>query len=331
MNLETRYLGLDLPHPFLPGASPMSNDLDTVRRLEDAGAAAIVLPSLFEESIRGEELATIGHEEHHDESFAEALTYMPSTSRDRLGPEEYLEHVARVKEAVDVPVIASLNGTTPGGWLWYASLIQEAGADALELNVYELCTDPEESGQDVELRLLETVRSVRQKVSIPVAVKLSPYYSSLSHLARQLDASGVAGLVLFNRFFQPDIDPEELEVVRRIRPSDSSLLPVRLRWLAILSGHLRCDLGVTGGVHTALDAVKAVMAGAHAVQLVSCLLVHGPDHLRTLLGDLRRWMSEHEVESLDVIRGSMNLLRCPDPKAYERSHYIEALRRWTPR
>ncbi|MCB9898585.1 MAG: dihydroorotate dehydrogenase-like protein [Planctomycetes bacterium] len=331
MDLTTRYLGLELPHPFMTGASPMADDLDTVRRLEDAGAAAIVMRSLFEEQIRGEELSTIGQEEHHEDSSPEALSYMPAGSRDRLGPEEYLEQIARVKEAVSIPVVASINGTTPGGWLWYASLMEDAGADALELNCYELCTDPEETGQDVELRLLETVQSVKQKVAIPVSVKLSPFYSSLAHLAHGLDARGVDGLVLFNRFLQPDIDVEELEVVRVVHPSDSSILPVRLRWLAILSGRLRAGLAVTGGVHTALDAVKAIMAGADAVQLVSCLLLNGPQHLRTILDDLRRWMNEHEVPSLDMIRGSMNLVRCPDPKAYERANYMEALRNWVPR
>ncbi len=322
MDLTTTYMGLKLPHPFMPGASPLVDDLDTVKRLEDAGAAAIVMHSLFEEQIVREQLATFLHTEMHGESFAEALYYFPSPDRFALGPEEYLRHVARVKAAVRCPVIASLNGTTLGGWLHHARLVEQAGADALELNVYQLATDPEESAQQLEDRTLEMLRAVKSSVRIPVAVKLSPFYTSLAHVARRLDQAGADALVLFNRFYQPDIDVEELQAVRALHLSTSAELPLRLRWLAILSGRLRASLAVTGGVHTALDAVKAVMTGAHAVQVVSALLKRGPAYLGTLITEFRAWMEEHEYEFLGQLQGNMNLQACPDPKVYERANYM---------
>ncbi len=325
MDLSTRYLGLELPHPFVSGASPLVDDLDTVRRLEDAGAAAIVMRSLFEEQLVSEQLVTDWQMESPGDSFAEALSYLPDPAGFKLGPEGYLEQLARIKAAVGVPVVGSLNGTTLGGWLEYARLIQEAGADALELNVYRLAADPDESAGEIELQTLEMVRAVRDKLDIPLAVKLSPFYTALAHFARKLADAGAAGLVLFNRFDQADVDPEELTAVRTLELSDSSELLLRLRWLAILSGRLEVSLAVSGGVHTVLDAVKAVQCGAHAVQVVSALLRHGPERLGQLRRETEQWLEEYGYESLGQMLGSMNLERSPDPSAYERANYMHIL------
>ena len=329
MNLATTYLGLALPHPLMPGASPLVDDLDMVRRLEDAGAAAIVMHSLFEEQITAEEQAAAQVAGHGD-SFGEALSYLPGTPPFALGPDRYLEQLRRIREAVAVPVIASLNGVTASGWLEYARLLEQAGAHALELNVYHVATDPTETAAAVEARVLDVLRAVRAAVRIPLAVKLSPFYSALGHLAQELDLLGADGLVLFNRFYQPDIDPEALEVVPALQLSDSSELRLRLRWLAILHGRVRLGLAASGGVHTGLDALKAVMAGAHAVQLVSALLRRGPEHLAVVRADLTHWLEEHEYESLAQARGSMSLLRCPDPAAFERANYLHVLQSWRP-
>ncbi len=328
MDLSVKYLGLTLAHPLMTGASPFVDDLDRVKRLEDAGTSAIVMHSLFEEQISGEEVATARATETHANSSGEASSYLPDPPDFHLGPDEYLEQLRTLKKAVHVPVIASLNGTTRGGWLRFAKLMQEAGADALELNVYDLATDFETRGDAVEERLISLVQAVKKDVTIPVAVKLSPFYSSLANLAKQLDQAGVDGLVLFNRFYQPDINVEELEVERSLQLSTSSELPLRLRWLAILSGRIRPSLAVTGGVHTPVDVIKAIMAGAHAVQLVSALLQRGPEYLRVLRGEMARFLEEHDYESLDQMRGSMDLLACPDPKAYERANYMHILQSW---
>ncbi len=325
MDLRTTYLGFSLPHPLMPGASPLVDDLDTVRQLEDAGAAAIVMHSLFEEQITFEQLGTVHNMDVHAESFGEALSYFPEPSEYALGPDQYLDQIRRIKEAVGVPVIASLNGTTPAGWLKYAALIQAAGADALELNVYAIATGTEETATTFERRLFEIVRIVREAISIPVAVKLSPFFSALAHVARELAGLGVNGLVLFNRFYQPDIDPEELTVVPHLRLSDSSELLLRLRWLAILSGRIPTSLAASGGVHTAIDAIKAVMTGAHAVQLVSALLERGPSYLAVVRNQMAEWLELHEYESLAQMRGSMDLQRCPDPSAFERANYMRVL------
>jgi dihydroorotate dehydrogenase (fumarate) len=329
MNLATTYLGFSLPHPLMPGASPLVDDLGMVRRLEDAGAAAIVMHSLFEEQIAAEENAAVQVAAHGD-SFGEALSYLPGSPAFALGPDRYLEQVRRVRDAVAVPVIASLNGVTPGGWLEYARLLEQAGAHALELNVYHVATDPAETAATVESRVLEVLRAVRAAVRLPLAVKLSPFYSAFAHLAHELDLLGADGLVLFNRFYQPDIDPDALEVVPALQLSDSSELRLRLRWLAILHGRVRPGLAASGGVHTGLDALKAVMAGADAVQLVSALLRHGPEHLAAVRADLTRWLEEHEYDSLAQARGSMSLLRCPDPVAFERANYLRVLQSWRP-
>jgi len=330
MNLSTTYMGFTLPHPLIPGASPMVDDLDTVRRLEDAGAPMIVMHSLFEEQLRGEQVAANRAIDSGESLSAEAGGFFPPSDAFALGPEEYLDQIQRIKRAVRVPVIASLNGSTPGGWLEYARLIESAGADGLELNLYELALDPGESGAEVERRELEIVRTVRGSVRIPLVVKLSPFYSSVAHFAAQLDGLGVDGIVLFNRFYQPDIDPEQL-VLKRINLSSPAELPLRLRWLAALSGRVRASLGVTGGVHTALDAVKAIMAGAHGVQMVSALLSNGPGHLTRVRDNLAIWLAEHEYESIQQMCGSMSLSRCPNPHAYERANYIQMLQSWDPR
>lgn len=330
MDLKTRYLGFELPHPFMPGASPLVDDMGKVRRMEDAGASAIVLNSLFEEQIVREQVATFYANEPHVESFAEARSYLPDPSTWNLGPDEYLRHVRRVKEAVKVPVIASLNGTTMGGWLHHASLIQEAGADALELNVYMLATDPAETGQSIEDRTVDMLRAVKREIAIPVAVKLSPFYTSIANVASRLEAVGADGFVLFNRFYQPDLDIEELHTVPSLKLSTSAELLLRLRWLAILSAQRKPQFAISGGVHTAEDAIKALMAGASAVQLVSVLLKRGPEYLRRLVNEVAQWLEVHEYESLEQMRGSMNLQGCPDPKAYERANYMLVLHGWHP-
>ncbi|MBK5256418.1 MAG: dihydroorotate dehydrogenase-like protein [Vicinamibacteria bacterium] len=328
MNLSTRYLGLDLPHPLIAGASPLADHINTVRELEDAGAAAIVLRSLFEEQITREQTSAFLNTEPHNESSAEALTYFPARQSFAFGPEEYLNHLARVKAAVNIPVIASLNGSTPGGWLDYAPLIESAGADALELNVYRLAFDPSLSSQDVEREAVDIVREVRRTVRLPLSVKLSPFYSSLAHFAGELEQAGASGLVLFNRFYQPDIDPEALELNRGLSLSDQRELPLRLRWLGALSSQVKASLAVSGGIHDSRDAIKAVMAGAHAVQVVSALLEKGPGHLSVLRQGMIDWMREFEWESLDSMRGNMNLKRCPNPAAYERANYVQMLQGW---
>lgn len=328
MNLCTRYMGLELPHPLIAGASPLSDDLDAVRKLEDAGAAAIVMHSLFEEQLLMEQMASMRDHDAHEESHGEAQSYFPKMDRFSLGPDEYLERLRAIKQTVGIPVFGSLNGYTPGGWLEFAKQIESAGADALELNIYHITTDPDQSAAEVEAQTLRMVQGVRAQISIPLAVKLSPFYSALAHFARQLAQAGADGIVIFNRFYEPDIDPNELAVLRQLTLSDSSTLLMRLRWLAILSEKVDASLAVTGGVHTGLDAVKAVMAGAHAVQMVSALLRHGPGHIGRVRDELSSWLQEHEYDSLEQAQGSMNLLRAPEPHEYERANYVDILRSW---
>ena len=328
MDLSTNYLGIRLAHPLVPGASPLADDLDIVKQLEDAGAAAIVLRSLFEEQITREQEAMHHHWGSHDHAFAEALTFFPSADTFVLGPDEYLNHVQRVKQTVQIPVIGSLNGMTPGGWLSYARMIEQAGADALELNVYHASTDVETSGSEVERQTLEMVRQVKRELKIPLAVKLSPYFTAFAHFARQLDTAGTDGLVLFNRYYDPDIDVEELNVLRTLQLSDSSELPLRLRGIAALAGRIKASLAVTGGVHTALDVVKATMAGAHVTQMVSALLKNGPGHLNQVRSDLETWMEKNEWPSLDDMRGNMSQERIPNPQIYDRANYMMMLQTW---
>ena len=328
MDLSTTYLGLPLAHPLMVGASPLVDDLDVVRRLEDAGASAIVMRSLFEEQVRGEQLAALRHLDGPGESFAEALSYFPAAASFGMSTDAYLDRLRRIREAVRIPVIGSLNGSTPGGWLEYARFIEQAGAHALELNLYTIPTDPLEDAAAVEARAVDVVREVKKAIRIPVAVKLSPFYSSLASFVRRLEEAGADGVVLFNRFYQPDIDPDTLDVVRDLHLSDSSELPLRLRFLAILFGHVGLSLAATGGVHSSRDALKAIMAGASGVQMVSALLKRGPAHLGTVVAEVSRWLEENEYASLHQAIGSMSLLRCPDPTAYERANYVQILQSW---
>ena len=328
MDFSTTYLGLQLSNPLMTGASPLADDLDMVKRLEDAGAAAVVMRSLFEEQITREQLVAERAIEEHADSFAEALSYFPKPEDYRLGPEQYLEQIQKIKKAVKIPVIGSLNGVTAKGWLDYAKKIEQAGANALELNAYYLATDLNQSGETVEKRLLNIARIIKHNVKIPVAFKLSPFFSSLPYLAKQLDDLKVDGLVLFNRFYQPDIDLENLEVEPKLHLSDSSELLLRLRWLAVLSGRIKASLAVSGGVHTPEDAIKALMAGAHAVQVVSVLLKRGPQYLRELKKGMEQWLEQHEYESVQQLQGSMGLQKCPDPAAFERANYMRVLTGW---
>jgi dihydroorotate dehydrogenase (fumarate) len=297
-DLRTRYLGLDLANPFMPGASPLDADLDLVMRLEDAGAAAIVMHSLFEEEIAQYGAAT----------------------------DAYLEHLLRIKRRVRLPVVASLNGTTAEGWLRYATLLERGGADALELNFYHIATDPAEDAAAVERRVVDIVAVLKESVVIPIAVKLSPFYSALPHLAAQLDRLGVNGLVLFNRFYQADIDPVRREPVPELHYSNSAELLPRLRWIAILAGQVRASLALSGGVHTPLDAVKAVLAGADAVQLVSALMIGGPSALTRVRIGFEEWATEQGCESLEEMRGAASMTRCDNPMSYERANYLQMLR-----
>jgi dihydroorotate dehydrogenase (fumarate) len=325
MDLSTTYLGIRLPHPLIVGAGPLADDADTARALEDAGASLLVLRSLYEEEITGEQMDEFLNVESHTESFAEAGSYAPDPTL-ALGPEEYLEHLRRIKSAVRIPVMASLNGVTPGGWTSYASLLEQAGADGLELQIHHAASDMTSSAADVERRAIEVVRDVKRSVRIPVAVKLAPLLTAFAHFAKQLETAGADGLVLFTRFHRIDLDVEELEVVRSLPLSDSSELPMRLRGAAAVAGRVKASIAITGGVHTGLDVIKATMAGAHATQMVSALLRHGPSHLRRVRNEVENWMQEHEWNSLNEMRGNMSLERIPDPAAYERANFRMSLR-----
>jgi dihydroorotate dehydrogenase (fumarate) len=329
--LATTYLGLELPHPFIVGASPLGDSLDGIRRLEDAGASAVVLHSLYEEQLRTESVATHESVFSPADTFGEALSYLPQPDEFRLGPDAYTEHVSRAAEAAGIPIIASLNGIEPGPWLDYARMLEQAGAAAIELNLYDVVTDPSMTAGDVESRAVSVVRGVREKTSLPVAVKLSPFYTALPNIAGRLVDAGATGLVLFNRFFEPDVNTEELEIVPHLELSRPDELYLRLRWLAVLRGLLRCPLAVSGGVHDGHDAVKAVMCGADAVQLVSVLLERGADQIGVVVKAFEDWLDEHEYDTLAQLRGSMAAHRCPNPAALTRAQYVRTLQTWTPR
>ncbi|MBK7258806.1 MAG: dihydroorotate dehydrogenase-like protein [Ignavibacteriae bacterium] len=328
MDLSTSYLGLKLKNPLVPSASPLSRTIDGVKRMEDAGAAAIVMYSLFEEQIHHEAAELDHYLSYGTQSFAEALSYFPETGEYNLGPDEYIEHIRKAKEAVDIPIIGSLNGISTGGWIQYAKKIQEAGADALELNVYYIPTDPKLSGAAVEQRYLEVLKAVKSTVTIPVAMKLSPFFSSMAHMAAQLDAAGADGLVMFNRFYQPDLDIEQLEVVPNVTLSTSQAIRLPLRWVAVLYGRVKASLAATSGVHSAQDVVKLLMAGADVTQLCSSLLLHGPGRIAEILQELDRWLLEHEYTSVKQMRGSMSQKSVADPSAFERANYMKALNRF---
>ena len=324
MDLRTKYLGLELAHPIVVGASPICDDLDLVRRAVDAGAAAIVMHSLFEEQIELEN-ATQDAMAMHSDSFAEAGSYLPTPNDYVLGPDAYLEQIRKLKSEVDVPVIASLNGATDSGWLHYARLIQDAGADALELNVYWNALTLRESALSIEDRVVRMVQQVVEETQLPIAVKLSPFWTSLGHLATRIESSGAKGLVLFNRFYQPDFHLERLEVSLTLKLSSPSELLLRLRWLAQLSGRTNLSLSCSGGAHTATDVLKAVFAGADSVQMVSALLQRGPEHIAKVKSDMERWLAEHEYRSLAQAKGSLNLVHTPHPEVYERGNYLKIL------
>ncbi len=329
MDLSTTYLGLELSHPFVVGASPLADSVDSLKGVQDAGAAAVVMRSLFEEQLRTESVATQAATAPHNEFFAEATTFFPDPEEFVIGPQEYLRRIEAAKRAVQIPVIASLNGSTTGGWLEYAAQIQDAGADALELNIYDVPLDPALAGSVYEERAIEAVGAVGGATGLPLAVKLSPFYTSLPHVAKRLVDSGADGLVLFNRFFEPDVDVEQLAVSPHLELSTSAEVQLRLRWLAILSGQIETSYAVSGGVHTAVDAIKAVMCGAQAVQVVSAVLTGGPRRLNHMREHMAAWMHEQEYESLKQMCGSMNIARCPDPHLYQRANYIHLLQTWS--
>ena len=325
MDLTTNYLGLRLRTPLVVAASPLSEELDDIKRMEDAGAAAVVVYSLFEEQLRQDRVEMNQRMEQGTFSYPEALTYFPEPEEFHLGPEEYLKHIADAKKAVKIPIIASLNGSSPGGWTQYAKGIQEAGADGIELNIYYIPTDLNMTGAQVEQTYLEILKAVRAEVTIPVAVKLSPFFSNFANMARRLDEAGATGLVLFNRFYQPDIDLDTIEVKPNILLSTPMAMRVPLRWIAILYDRIRANLAATSGIHRATDVLKMLMAGADVTMLCSALIRHGIPHITTIERDLSAWMEEHEYESIRQLRGSLSQKNCSDPSTFERAQYMRAL------
>ncbi len=325
MDLTTKYLGLKLRSPLVVSASPLSEDLDNIKRMEDAGAAAVVLYSLFEEQLRQDRLELHSHLQQGTESYAEALSYFPEPDEFKLGPEEYLKHIAAAKKATRIPIIASLNGSSVGGWTEYARQIQKAGADALELNIYYIPTDMDLSGEIVEETYINILKAVKANVTIPVAVKLSPFFSNFANMAKRLDESGANGLVLFNRFYQPDIELESLEVKPNILLSTPMAARIPLRWIALLHGKLKASLAATSGIHRASDALKMLMAGADVTMLCSTLLRHGIPQIGMIEREMTGWMEEHEYESVTQLRGSLSQKNCPEPAAFERAQYMKAL------
>ncbi len=325
IDLSTTYLGLKLKNPLVPSASPMCEDVGNIKRMEDAGAAAVVLHSLFEEQINLESLELDRFISEAEERGPEAPTQFPDMTRYNLGPEGYLKHIRKAKEAVRIPIIASLNGASSGGWLKYAKEMEQAGADALELNIYYIPVDPDVTGEEVERKYCDLVREVKAAVHIPVAVKLGPYFSAMANMARRLEAAGADGLVLFNRFYQPDFDLEALEVVPNLLLSSQFELLLRLNWIAVLYGSVKCDLALTGGVHAATDVVKAMMAGARIAMMTSALLKKGIGHLDTMLTELLIWLGDHEYDSIRQMQGSMSRNAVPQPHAFERANYMKVL------
>jgi dihydroorotate dehydrogenase (fumarate) len=325
IDLSTKYLGLTLANPLVCSASSMCESLDSIRQMEDAGASAVVLHSLFEEQLIFESASLDASLSAGTESYAESLSYLVELPDYKLGPDGYLEHIRKAKQAVAIPIVASLNGATPGGWLKYAQSIEQAGADALELNIYHIPTDALASGADIERQYLEVVREVRAHVTIPLAVKLSPFFTAPAHIARQLVSAGANALVLFNRFYQPDFDLEQLDVVPRLHLSNSNELLLRLHWVAIMYGNVPADLAITGGVHSAVDVIKSMMAGARVAMMTSALFRHGIGHLTTVRDEMLRWMLDHEYDSVFQMQGSMSLLTSANPAAFERGNYMKVL------
>ncbi|MBI5347737.1 MAG: dihydroorotate dehydrogenase-like protein [Chloroflexi bacterium] len=327
-DLSTTYLGLKLSSPLVPSASPLSKNVDTIKRMEDAGAAAVVMYSLFEEQINQESHELDYYLTHGAESYAEAMHYFPEPKEFTLTPEQYLDHIRKAKESVRIPIIGSLNGVSTGGWIKYAQKIEQAGADALELNIYFIPTDPLLSSIDIEYNLLDLVNDVRRSVKIPLAVKLSPFFTNLTNVVRRLDETGVNGLVLFNRFYQPDIDLDSLDVTPRVTlssPFSPNAMRLPLRWIAILYGRLKADLAATSGIHNAQDVLKMIMAGATVTMMASELLSNGVDRLNVIRQDMLQWMEEHEYDSVTQMRGSMSQQSVKFPAAFERAHYMRAI------
>ncbi len=325
MDLTTKYLGMTLRNPLIVSASPLSEDVANIKKMEDAGASAVVLHSLFEEQLVKESDELEEALVHGAESFAEATSYFPKAGEYKLGPEEYLEHIANAKKAVDIPVIASLNGSSTGGWTDYAKQIQKAGANALELNIYYIPTDMKLTGSAVEQTYVDILKAVKSAVSIPVAVKLSPFFSNMANMAKRFDDAGANALVLFNRFYQPDIDLDELEVKPDILLSTPFAMRLPLTWVAILHGRIKADLAATSGIHSGEDVLKMMMAGANATMLCSALLRYGIDRIRVIEKAMREWMEKHEYESIKQMQGSLSQIKCANPAAFERAQYMRAL------
>ena len=325
MDLSTTYLGMNLRTPLVPSASPLSEDIDNIKHMEDWGASAVVLYSLFEEQLILERFELHHHLTHHTDSFAEALSFFPEPTEFHVGPEGYLEHIRKAKEAVNIPIIASLNGHTIGGWIEYAQMIEQAGADALELNIYHIPTDVDQSSDQVEQIYIDILKSVRSEIKIPIALKLNPFFGNLAYAGKRFVESGADALVLFNRFYQPDIDLETLEVKPNIILSTPQALRLPLRWIAILYGRINADLAATSGIHTAEDVLKMLMVGANVTMLCSVLLKNGIRHIRAIENEMSEWMEEHEYESVKLMQGSMSQIKCEDPSEFERSQYMRGL------
>ena len=328
-DLSTKYLGLNLKSPLLASASPLSESVDNIKRLEDHGLAGVVLPSLFEEQLALESLAVDSDLARGTESFPESASFFPDLQTYNLGPDGYLELIRHAKEAVKIPVIASLNGVSSGGWLEYARLMEEAGADAIELNIYSIATNPAVSGAEVEQGYIDLVRQLKRTLRIPLAVKLSPFFSAPANMGVRLDESRADGIVLFNRFYQPDFDIDQLEVTPSLNLSRPEELLLRLHWTAVLFGHVRADLGITGGVHSSRDLLKCILAGAKVVFMTSALLRNGVQHAAHVLSEANRWLDDHEYSSIQQMCGSMSHDSVPDPTAFERGNYMKVLSSYT--
>ncbi len=329
VDISSTYLGYNLKSPVVASSSPICESLDKIKQLEDAGAGAVVLHSLFEEQIDRNWVELDSDLFRGADSYAESLSYLPNLGEYRVGPDRYLDHLRKVKESVEFPVIASLNGCTLGGWIEYAKLMEQAGADGIELNIYYLPTDPEKTSGDLEQAYIDIVQSVVRSVGIPVAVKLSHFFTSIPHIAQRLEATGVRAMVLFNRFYQPDFDLDNLDVVPNLTLSNSSELRLRLRWVAILFDQVRTELAITGGVHAGRDVLKSMMAGAKVAMTTSALLKHGVGYVSTLNKEIADWMQEHEYTSIRQMNGSMSMSHSPNPKAYGRANYVRMLRSYT--
>jgi dihydroorotate dehydrogenase (fumarate) len=330
MDLTTRYLGLNLRTPLVPSASPLSDEVDSIKRMEDAGAAAVVLHSLFEEQVKSEQELVQYHLMYGADSFPEALTYFPQPADFIAGPEEYLGKIRKAKEAVRIPIIASLNGAAIGGWIDYAKKIQQAGADALELNIYSIPTELDRTSAEIEQTYIDILKAVKSVVSLPVALKLSPYFSNMANMAKRLDQAGADGLVLFNRFYQPDINLEELEVQANIHLSTSQEMRLPLRWIAILFGRIKADLAATSGIHSAADVLKMLMAGADVTMLCSVLFESGVGVIRQIEAEMSNWLADHDYQSVRQLQGSMSQKYCADPAAFERAQYMRAILSYKP-